>query len=164
MDNGWLVPFQPSHAVEISGWATSAEEASQWAGSGCPFPVDAARFAVWHADPDIQPYVLYADGVLIGYGEVWADSDEQEVELARLIVKPAHRGRGIGRQLVALLLEQAQATGYPDAFVRVVPENAAAIACYRRAEFLPVSAVEQQQFNQGQPVEYLWMQRELNPL
>ncbi len=58
-------------------------------------------------------------------GEVWLDDEEEEVELARLIVAPSHRGRGIGRQLVSELVELARA-GYPDVFVRVHPDNAAA--------------------------------------
>lgn len=124
-------------------------------------PVETSVFDVWHADPDVQPYVLCEGDVPLGYGEVWRDQEEQEVELARILVKPANRGKGVGRQLVSLLLEQAKLTGYPDAFVRVYPENRAAIACYLRAGFAPVSAEAQQQYNQGQPVAYLWLHRTL---
>ena len=67
----------------------------------------------------------------------------------------------MGRLLVSKLLEQAAPTGYPAAFVRVVPENGAALACYRAAGFTPVSAEEQGRFNEGQPVEYVWLRRAL---
>lgn len=157
-----LMPFQSAYAAEIIGWATSAEDARHWAGLALPVDVDV--FERWHADPDVQPYVLFKEGVLVAYGEVWADSEEQEIELARLLIKPEQRGQGIGQRLVALLLEQGKAaTGYPNAFVRVYPENHAALACYRRAGFSPVSDEEQIQFNQGQPMEYLWFRSVLNP-
>jgi [ribosomal protein S18]-alanine N-acetyltransferase len=94
---------------------------------------------------------------MVGYGELWTDEPEQEVELARIIVNPDYRGRGLGKRLVGLLLERPSLTGLPDAFVRVVPENGAAIACYRGAGFSPVPELERREFNRGQPVDYVWM-------
>jgi len=102
--------------------------------------------------------VSHASGEsLLGYGELWVDAGEQEVELARLIVAPAHRGQGVGVALVRLLLAEARRTAYPRVFLRVIPDNHAAIACYLRAGFTPLSPGDQQSFNQGQPVGYLWM-------
>jgi RimJ/RimL family protein N-acetyltransferase len=46
---------------------------------------------------------------------------------------------------------------FGDVFVRVFPDNAAAIACYLGAGFSIVSTTEQQQFNADQPVDYVWM-------
>ncbi len=37
----------------------------------------------WHADPEVQPYMLTHGATLLGYGELWVDVVEQEVELAR---------------------------------------------------------------------------------
>jgi len=114
-------------------------------------------FRRWHADPDVHPFVLCQGDSLLGYGEVWIDPAEREVELARIIVAPPHRGRGVGRELVHLLLKRAASSGFRDAFVRVFPDNTAAIACYLGAGFSMVSTTEQQQYNAGQPVDYLWM-------
>jgi hypothetical protein len=61
------------------------------AGSACGWPVDAPVFRRWHADPDVRPYVLCEGNTPVGYGEVWTDDAEQEVELARIIVRPASR-------------------------------------------------------------------------
>ena len=125
------------------------------------WPVAASVVSAWHADPGVRPFVLVRSGVLLGYGEVWIDEEEREVELARIIVRPERRGRGLGRLLVRLLLEQAAQTGYQTAFVRVAPGNAAALACYRHAGLAPVSEEERQAFNEGQPLEYVWLRREL---
>jgi len=118
-------------------------------------------FGRWHADPDVRPYIICDGEAPIGYGEVWVDEPEQEVELARIIVSPDQRRRGVGRRLVLLLLDRAAQAGLPDAFVRVVPENGAAIGCYRGAGFSPVSEPEHVEFNRGQPVDYVWMHQPL---
>ncbi len=107
-----LEPPHASDAQDIAGWATSADEARWWGGHTVTWPVDPSIFCAWHEDPDVRPYVLREDGDLLAYGEVWVDDDEQEVELGRIIVRPERRGRGIGRLLVSLLLDQATQTGY----------------------------------------------------
>jgi ribosomal protein S18 acetylase RimI-like enzyme len=152
-----LREFRGSDGQEVLRWPTSVEEVRLWAGGDPGWPVDLSVFGRWHADPDVRAYVLCEGEEPVGYGEVWIDEPEQEVELARIIVSPDHRGRGIGSHLVGLLLERAAWSGLPDAFVRVVPENGAALACYRGAGFSPVSEPEREEFNRGQPVDYVWM-------
>ncbi len=153
----FLVEFRASDAREVARWPTSIEEVRLWAGSACGWPVEASVFRRWHAEPDVKPYVLRDGAVTAGYGELWIDEAEQEVELARIIVDPDYRGRGVGKRLVGLLLERASLSRLPDAFVRVVPENGAAIACYLGAGFSSVPEQEREEFNRGQPVDYVWM-------
>jgi ribosomal protein S18 acetylase RimI-like enzyme len=153
----FLIECQESDAREVARWPASAGEARLWAGSACGWPVDASVFRRWHTDPDVKPYVLRDGEASVGYAELWTDEPEREVELARIIVNPDYRSRGVGRRLVGLLLERASLTRLPDAFVRVVPENGAAIACYRGAGFSCVSEAEREKFNYGQPVDYVWM-------
>lgn len=154
-----LLPFHPHYAQEIVHWITSATEATQWANTA--WPVNSAVFARWHADPEIQPYILMAGSDLVGYGELWLDATEQEVELARLLIAPTHRGQGNGQRLVHELLAQAALTGCPTAFIRVVPENGVVVRCYRCCGFVDVSPAEQARFNLGQPVAYLWLRSAL---
>lgn len=156
-----LEPMIESDAGDIARWATSAEEARQWGGCSVPWPLDASVVRAWHKDSDVRPYVLRKGGATIAYGELWIDDEEREVELARIIVRPERRDRGAGRLLVDQLLQQAATTGYPTAFVRVVAGNEPALACYRAAGFVPVSAEEQRRFNVGQPFDYLWLRRRL---
>lgn len=149
-----LGPFEDRAAGTIVGWARSPEELDAWA-SLTEGTVDA--FARWHAETGVHPFVLLVDAVPSGYGELWEDPEADEVELARVIVDPARRGHGLGRTLVTLLAARARGLGYQSIWVRVVPTNPAAIACYRAAGFVRTSAEEEETFNRGQPRRYVWM-------
>jgi ribosomal protein S18 acetylase RimI-like enzyme len=95
----------------------------------------------------------------VAYGELWLDDEEGEVELARLLVSPERRGRGVGRALVRELVDRARNT-HPelsDVILRVRPENAQAIRAYVAAGFVDVPADEQATWNAGQRFAYHWM-------
>lgn len=149
--------FSPQDTASIISWPQSIKEARWWAGPQTSWPIPTETVQRWHADPDVHPYMLSNRATLLGYGELWVDASEQEVELARLIVRPEQRGQGLGVSLVRLLLEEAKRTDYPRAFLRLFPDNHPAITCYRRAGFTVVSPADQQSFNHGQPIDYLWM-------
>src|SRR5215217_9695115 len=102
-----LREFRASDAREVARWPSSLDEVRRCAGSDPGWPVDVSVFGRWHADPDVRPYIICDGEELIGYGEVWIDEPEQEVELARIIVSQDQRGRGVGRRLVRLLLDRA---------------------------------------------------------
>jgi [ribosomal protein S18]-alanine N-acetyltransferase len=104
----------------------------------------------------VEAYTLVEGDELIGYGELWLDDEEMEVELARLIVAPAHRRLGAGRQLVAALTGLAHQR-QPLAVVRVHPGNTAARRCYAAAGFERVTSAEEAEWNVHQPVAYVWM-------
>ncbi len=139
--------FSPQDAASVLAWPQSLTEARWWAGPQTSWPIPPEAFQRWHDDPDAHPYILGDRATPLGYGELWIDAAEREVELARLIVAPGQRGQGVGASLVRLLLDEARRTGYPRAFLRVFPDNQAAISCYLRAGFTPVSPAEQQSFN-----------------
>ena len=113
--------------------------------------VGRARRTAWVLveEPDAHP---------VGYGELWLDEEEDEVELARLIVDPARRRSGLGRALVTHLVAAAAATGLSGCLLRVVPDNAPAIALYRAAGFAAVDPERAAEWNQGQPTDYLWFE------
>jgi ribosomal protein S18 acetylase RimI-like enzyme len=148
-----LRPFAPPDAEAVAGWPGSADEVWQWCSRKS---VTAEVVAGWAAQPDVAAYGLVEDGELVGYGELWIDAGESEVELARLIVAPSRRGRGVGRRLVAGLLERALGH-HPTVFLRVHPDNAAALRSYAGAGFTPVAPVEAGEWNRGQPTGYVWL-------
>jgi ribosomal protein S18 acetylase RimI-like enzyme len=155
----FLRPFDGRNAATILGWIESPEQLWHWAARK-DFPVaDPNVFHEWHADPDVTAYELVVDGELTGYGELWCEPDEPSAELARLIIAPAHRNRGLGRLLAQSLTEQCCEVGYSDVSVRVCPANVAALTCYRAAGFKRVTAIQERRLNADQPQQYAWMQR-----
>jgi len=121
--------------------------------AGQPRPAEQIRAR--GGEDGVEQFGLYRDERLVGYGELWADDGEAEVELARLIVDPGERGQGLGQRLVTELAGLARAR-YPRVFLRVHPGNIAAQRCYTAAGFTPVEPHQAAEWNVGQPVSYLW--------
>ena len=161
-----LSPFQPSHATEVVAWVRSLVEARAWSShAGASLPT-ASIFETWHREPDDHPYLLTLDSVPVAYGEIWPDRAAAEIELARLIVRPDVRGLGIGRRLVEELIAESakfESAGFTfeSAYVRVVPDNEIALACYCHSGFARVPDGDEKRFNEGQPTEYAWLRRQL---
>jgi ribosomal protein S18 acetylase RimI-like enzyme len=139
-------------------WASSAAETKRWCSSD-DHPVSAERVLSWWETPDVEAYVAVdSAGALVGYGELWLDPDEDEVELARLIVSPTLRGQGVGRRLVAALVETARTTGLGTVILRVSRGNPAAVRCYRASGFRRLDAERNAAWNKGQSMPYIWME------
>ena len=152
-----LSPFDPADAPLVASWAVPGTGTLRW----CGLPaVPAAVVAGWGRAAGVLAYGLRdgdRDGDrLVGYGELWLDDDEAEVELARIIVAPDRRGRGTGRRLAAALAELARAH-HDEVFLRVHPDNEPALRCYLGAGFVPVDPAEAAEWNRGQPVPYAWL-------
>jgi [ribosomal protein S18]-alanine N-acetyltransferase len=148
-----LVPFTVDRAALVAGWVQSADEADRWC-SRAEHPFPAEVVAGWSTQDDVAAYLLLDGGRPVGYGEVWADDEEDEAELARLLVAPGERGRGVGKALAAALAGRA---GFDDVFLRVRPDNAAALAAYRAAGFADVAQELQDEWNAPQPRPYTWL-------
>lgn len=144
-----LLPFAAAHAVTVAGWPTSSREVVMWCGRQ-EFPVLRQTITDWQRDDDVQAHILVEDERVVGYGELWFDAEEDEVELARIIVAPDIRGKGLGRVLVRGLLAQALGAGYSDVFMRVHPDNETALRCYREAGFVSVDAGLAESWNAAQ--------------
>ncbi|MFE7077168.1 GNAT family N-acetyltransferase [Streptomyces sp. NPDC057620] len=149
-------PFDPHHASLVASWPATPTEALMWCGAR-EFPVTQRTVSAWQREPDVTAYALVEDERPIAYGELWSDMEEDEVELARIIVAPGVRGRGLGRMLVRGLLAEALQTGLSEVCMRVHPRNTPALRCYRGAGFEPVDAESAASWNTGQPVEYVWL-------
>jgi RimJ/RimL family protein N-acetyltransferase len=155
-----LRPFDPSYAELVAGWAVGDEVVRAWcAAEGDSVPADVV--AGWSQAGDVEAYVFTdgAAGELVAYGELWLDDEEAEVELARLLVAPEHRGRGVGRELTRALVDRAHETHpeLPAVILRVRPENQPAIRAYTAAGFVAVPADDQEAWNHGQRFAYHWM-------
>jgi ribosomal-protein-alanine N-acetyltransferase len=77
--------------------------------------------------------VAEADGQVLGYQ--LSTRNPLGVHLARLAVRPSLQGRGVGRALVADLVQQAGRRGMFHLTVNTQSDNAASLALYRKTGF-----------------------------
>jgi [ribosomal protein S18]-alanine N-acetyltransferase len=77
--------------------------------------------------------VAECDGEVVAYGIVATGAGEAHI--LNICVAPALRGRGIGRQMLMLLIERAKEAGTQDVFLEVRPSNMHAIALYQSVGF-----------------------------
>jgi ribosomal-protein-alanine N-acetyltransferase len=80
--------------------------------------------------------VAECEGEIVAYGIVAMGAGEAHV--LNLCVGPRMRGRGVGRQMLALLLERSTQAGMQDVFLEVRPSNAHAITLYKSVGFVEV--------------------------
>jgi ribosomal protein S18 acetylase RimI-like enzyme len=153
-----LKPFEDSQTALVSSWASTAQEVALLSGRD-EFPFPAELVDSWRkvAD-DIRAYLYFDGQTPVGYGELWLDDEEDEVELARIIIAPELRGKGIGTEFVRALLQHALAAGYAEVFLRVRPDNEPAIKTYLRVGFQPVDEQLAAEWNEPQPIDYTWLQ------
>jgi ribosomal protein S18 acetylase RimI-like enzyme len=133
-----------------------------------PRPDEVDTIAAWHPvpgdevrgwwEPDyVDSWVMVDDGRLIAYGELWLDEEEDEVELARLIVDPAVRGQGHGKRLTQELMAKAADADLTTTMLRTTPDNLVAIGCYLACGFVRLSPEEEIEWNHGQRRDWVWM-------
>jgi ribosomal-protein-alanine N-acetyltransferase len=80
--------------------------------------------------------VAECEGEVVAYGIVAMGAGEAHV--LNLCVGEQMRGRGIGRQMLRLLIERASQAGMQDVFLEVRPSNMHAIALYQSVGFVEV--------------------------
>ena len=147
--------FTAEAAAVVSTWAATPDEVVSWC-SRTEAPVPPDVIAGWSGQPGVRAYLLLDAGRPVAYGELWIDDEEEEVELARLVVDPERRGQHLGRALARRLTREAR-RAYPTVFLRLVPGNAAALRCYSGAGFARVDPVTERAWNENQPTPYVWM-------
>ncbi len=153
-----LQAFDPSYAALVSTWASTPAEVRSWCGL-LEAPVPPSVVAGWAATDDVEAFLLLEGDLPVAYGELWLDEEEDEVELARLLVDPARRGEGVGRRLTRMLGERAR-QAHPELAticLRVLPDNLAGHRAYLAAGLQFVDAATEEAWNAGQPAAYRWM-------
>lgn len=118
-------------------WLTTAESLKRWGGPLLTFPPDVVK--TWHeiAANDINSFVLVddQDGIL-GFGQT-LQREARAIHLARIILAPETRGKGMGRVLCEQLMQAAIAQHQASKFtLNVYQDNTAALSLYRSLGFV----------------------------
>jgi len=80
--------------------------------------------------------VAELDGTVVAYGIVAMGAGEAHI--LNLCVREDLRSRGVGRQMLVLLLERARQAGMAEVFLEVRPSNLLAISLYQSVGFVQV--------------------------
>jgi len=94
-----------------------------------------------------QLVAFSADGCPVGFVSS-AKIGRDTVRIMMLAVDPAHRSRGIGRELIAALRMRAMLEGITNITLEVRDTNTQAISFYRSNGFIPLK-IEERFYNDG---------------
>lgn len=123
----------------ILAWVPTLDLLRFWGGPAVDFPPEADR--IWRtieAEGSNTFVLVDREAGILGLGQTLA-REPGAVHLARIIVSPAHRGRGLGGMLCRALLACAvNRLGAVRATLNVYTDNLPAVACYRALGFTDV--------------------------
>ena len=129
-----LVSASIPDLATVASWIHSAELCHQWAGVRVRFPIQVGLLATEIEFRIADSWCLAENEQVVAFGQIIPKA-ESRLHLARLIVSPMYRGRGLGRALAGQLLERALARSPERVSLNVFPDNVAAVALYRSLGF-----------------------------
>jgi ribosomal protein S18 acetylase RimI-like enzyme len=106
-----LRPFEPRDDRELISWFATAEELRRFAGSSLRWPLDSRQLQAVRDGANLSAYSAYVPPKpypACGHIEVVRLPEPGVVRIARVGLAPRARGKGLGRELVALALAEAQ--------------------------------------------------------
>ncbi|XXX80791.1 GNAT family N-acetyltransferase [Sorangium sp. So ce134] len=102
------------------------------------FAEELARLPGSYAPPSGRLLLCTVERVAHGCVALQAITSE-DCEMKRLYVRPGQRGLGLGRRLVARVIEEARAIGYRRMYLDTLPSMARAAAMYEALGFKDVA-------------------------
>jgi GNAT superfamily N-acetyltransferase len=124
-----LIESRPVHDPELAALVAAQQRALRDADGGLD--------GVTYPAHDCSYLVVVVDRRVVACG-AWQPLGEGVAEIKRMFVRPAHRRRGVARQLVGALEEEALAAGRPIVRLETGTYLPAALALYRAAGYLPI--------------------------
>ena len=142
----------------------------QWDG-----PEHVRAWRTWLADPEVARWLgseqveptgltlaieRIEDGALIGGVALWDLSEDRRAELVIAIGESDARGRGYGREAIALLVRHAfSALRLREVFLRAHADNRRAVRCYLACGFVKEGRMVHRQAGRPTPVVVLMSHR-----
>jgi GNAT superfamily N-acetyltransferase len=135
-----LRSFAASDDASLISWVRTAEELLMFAGPSLNWPLDREQLEVVRSAADVIAWtaVMPPAPAPVGHVELFVSRGQACGLLARVILAPAFRGRGLGRALVAAALDAAGARGFRAVELNVRRHNDAAIRTYSTVGFRDV--------------------------
>jgi GNAT superfamily N-acetyltransferase len=93
-----------------------------------------------YAEPEGRILLAWQQSAVVGCAAL-RPVNRETCELKRVYVRPAARGRNIGRAMVERMIHEARSQGYSTLCLDVLPEFEAAQQLYRSLGFFPAQAV-----------------------
>ena len=93
-----------------------------------------------YAAPDGRLFLLWKDGAVVGCAAL-RKVDGSICEMKRVYIRPAVRGKGLGRRLIESILAEAREAGYSRVCLDVLPEFFAAQGIYESLGFRPAPPI-----------------------
>jgi ribosomal protein S18 acetylase RimI-like enzyme len=130
-----LISSSTQHLTEVMTWFSDAEPSTKSNGSNYKYPVIHETFL---DDVKLNELVSYSliddDGSLKAFGQYYLR--QGCCHLGRIVVAPSERGKGIGKLLIKLLMEQGcTELGVETCALFVLKSNSPATETYQRLGF-----------------------------
>lgn len=141
-----LEPFTLADCDRLIGWVPDARFLLQWAGPAYTFPLTREQLAhTWEMTQRTPPpHLMFKlceapSDLAIGHIELMGlNPAQRRAHIGRVLIgEPAARGRGLGTELMTLLIAHAFGPlGLDTLTLNVYAFNTPAIACYERLGFI----------------------------
>ena len=119
----------------IVNWIPDSAALYLFTGPRFDWPLDAAHLSAMEHD-GYRAWTLVEGGADGAIGHVDLTVDGGIARIGRVLISPAHRGRGLAHVLVALVVDQAKSLGASELRLNVITRNHIAIRTYERAGFV----------------------------
>lgn len=142
--NYTLRPARQEDLRAVLQWIDSPESLKLWGGPVLTYPPNPELTWDELKAAEENTFALVDENLAIaGFGQTLC-REEHSVHLARIIVSPAIRGRGIGRILCSQLMQRAVERYNPTVItLNVYTANAPALSLYRSLGFSPVTSEDE---------------------
>lgn len=130
-----LRPFAPADDAALISWLRTPEELTLFTGPRLTWPLTTDQLDELRATAEFVPFTAVADdGSVVGHIELVLTGADS-ARMARVLVDPAQRGRGLGEKLVRAVIAEAQERGIRSLTLFVFPDNTPAVTLYEKLGF-----------------------------
>jgi RimJ/RimL family protein N-acetyltransferase len=107
-----LVPFGREHFRTLAAWFASERDVVQWGGAWVRYPLDDCQMGEMLRLGEINPperrcWMAAAGADFVGHAQLAYDWRNGNARIGRVAIAPEHRGRGLAKPMLRLIVAQA---------------------------------------------------------